>query len=185
MRAPPSTVVRALEKPLFHGAPRAPQALMLRRAHQSRQQPRLVRPSRSTRASRRRRSDRTIPRPSRRRLRPSSRVRDLVLAIDKCRSPSPHGEGRRSLRLEPWGLGIRLLCHKISDERRIVICAAERNAGCIVSDAFIYILRCADGSYYTGITRRSVDERVSEHSQGLADSYTSRRLPVELVFSEY
>jgi putative endonuclease len=54
-----------------------------------------------------------------------------------------------------------------------------------VSDAFIYILRCADGSYYTGITRRSVDERVSEHSQGLADSYTSRRLPVELVFSEY
>ena len=54
-----------------------------------------------------------------------------------------------------------------------------------MSDAFIYILRCADGSYYTGITRRSVDERVSEHSQGLADSYMSRRLPVELVFSEY
>jgi len=45
-------------------------------------------------------------------------------------------------------------------------------------------LRCADGSYYTGITRRSVDERVSEHAQGLIDGYTSRRLPVELVFSE-
>jgi putative endonuclease len=51
--------------------------------------------------------------------------------------------------------------------------------------ASIYILRCADGSYYTGLTRRSVDERVSEHAQGLIDSYTARRLPVELLFSEY
>ena len=33
--------------------------------------------------------------------------------------------------------------------------------------ASIYILRCADGSYYTGLTRRSVDERVSEHAQKL------------------
>jgi putative endonuclease len=54
-----------------------------------------------------------------------------------------------------------------------------------MSGASIYILRCADGTYYTGITRRSVDERVSEHSLRLIDSYTARRLPVELVFSEY
>lgn len=54
-----------------------------------------------------------------------------------------------------------------------------------MSGASIYILRCVDGTYYTGITRRSVDERVSEHSQGLVDSYTARRLPVELVFSEH
>ena len=51
--------------------------------------------------------------------------------------------------------------------------------------AFIYILRCADGTYYTGITRRSVDERVSEHAQGLLDSYTARRRPTKLIFSEY
>lgn len=51
--------------------------------------------------------------------------------------------------------------------------------------AYIYILRCADGSYYTGITRRSVDERVGEHTEGLVTGYTSRRLPVELVFSEH
>jgi putative endonuclease len=50
--------------------------------------------------------------------------------------------------------------------------------------ASIYILRCADGSYYTGITRHSVDERVSEHAQGLIDSYTAKRLPVALIFSE-
>ena len=47
--------------------------------------------------------------------------------------------------------------------------------------ASIYILRCADGSYYTGITRRSVEERLSEHAQGLITGcYTEHRLPVEL-----
>jgi putative endonuclease len=52
--------------------------------------------------------------------------------------------------------------------------------------ASIYILRCADGRYYTGITRRPVDERVSEHAQGLIKGcYTESRLPVALVFSEY
>jgi putative endonuclease len=55
----------------------------------------------------------------------------------------------------------------------------------MMQGASIYILRCADGSYYAGITRRSVEERVSEHARGLIDSYTSRRRPVELIFSEY
>ena len=56
----------------------------------------------------------------------------------------------------------------------------------VTQGASIYILRCADGSYYTGITRRSVDERVSEHAQGLIKGcYTENRLPVELIFSEY
>jgi putative endonuclease len=52
--------------------------------------------------------------------------------------------------------------------------------------ASIYILQCADGSYYTGITRRSVDERVSEHAQGIINGcYTQARRPVKLVFSEH
>ena len=52
--------------------------------------------------------------------------------------------------------------------------------------ATIYILRCAGGSYYTGITRRPVEERVSEHAQGLIKGcYTESRLPVELVFREF
>jgi putative endonuclease len=52
--------------------------------------------------------------------------------------------------------------------------------------AFIYILQCSDGSYYTGITRRDVDERVSEHAQGLVEGcYTASRRPVVLVFSEH
>lgn len=52
--------------------------------------------------------------------------------------------------------------------------------------ASIYILRCADGSYYTGVTRRSVEERVSEHAQGLIDGCcTKSRLPIELVLEEF
>ena len=48
----------------------------------------------------------------------------------------------------------------------------------------VYMLRCADGSYYTGLTRREVEERVGEHNEGLFDGYTKSRRPVELVFTE-
>lgn len=52
--------------------------------------------------------------------------------------------------------------------------------------ASVYILKCADGSDYAGVTRRSVDERVSEHAQGVIKScYTASRRPVTLAFSEY
>ena len=55
-----------------------------------------------------------------------------------------------------------------------------------MAGASIYILRCADNSYYTGITRREVDERVSEHARRLIKGcYTAKRLPVVLVFSEF
>ena len=55
-----------------------------------------------------------------------------------------------------------------------------------MSGASIYILLCADGSYCTGITKREVDKRVSEHTQRLIPGcYTARRLPVRLAFSEY
>ena len=50
--------------------------------------------------------------------------------------------------------------------------------------AHVYILRCADGSFYTGVTRRSVEARLSEHNAGLANGYTAKRLPVTLIYSE-
>jgi putative endonuclease len=50
--------------------------------------------------------------------------------------------------------------------------------------ATVYILRCADGSYYTGITEKPVEARVWEHNHRVADGYTSTRTPVELVWSE-
>ena len=46
---------------------------------------------------------------------------------------------------------------------------------------FVYILRCADGSLYTGIAK-NVLLRLERHRQGKASKYTRARLPVALVW---
>ena len=52
--------------------------------------------------------------------------------------------------------------------------------------ASVYIVLCRDRSYYTGITRHEVEERVSEHNQGIdPDCYTFPRRPVRLVYTEH
>jgi len=48
---------------------------------------------------------------------------------------------------------------------------------------YVYILRCADGSLYTGITT-DLDRRCKQHNAGTASRYTRSRLPVELVYQE-
>ena len=48
---------------------------------------------------------------------------------------------------------------------------------------FVYILRCADGSLYTGITI-DLERRIEQHNAGTASRYTRSRLPVELVYQE-
>ena len=47
----------------------------------------------------------------------------------------------------------------------------------------LYILECADGSYYVGSTR-NLDHRLMQHESGVVPSYTSTRLPVRLVCAE-
>ena len=47
---------------------------------------------------------------------------------------------------------------------------------------FIYILRCNDGSLYTGIAK-DVERRLAQHRAGRASRYTRARLPVRLVWS--
>ena len=48
--------------------------------------------------------------------------------------------------------------------------------------SFVYILKCSDGTYYTGVTS-NLSKRIVEHELGSnLDSYTSSRRPVELVF---
>jgi putative endonuclease len=48
--------------------------------------------------------------------------------------------------------------------------------------AWVYILRCSDGSLYTGWTD-DLARRVARHNAGSASKYTASRLPVELVFA--
>jgi len=48
---------------------------------------------------------------------------------------------------------------------------------------FVYLLRCGDGSLYTGITNDLL-RRVEQHNSGKASRYTRSRLPVVLVYQE-
>ena len=47
----------------------------------------------------------------------------------------------------------------------------------------VYMLRCADGSLYTGITN-DLDRRLGQHNAGTASRYTRSRLPVVLEYQE-
>lgn len=49
---------------------------------------------------------------------------------------------------------------------------------------YVYILKCSDETYYTGITN-SPERRIEEHNSGFNKScYTFKRLPVEMVYCE-
>ncbi|HBI43348.1 MAG TPA: hypothetical protein DDY78_10910 [Planctomycetales bacterium] len=48
---------------------------------------------------------------------------------------------------------------------------------------FVYLLRCADGSLYTGITN-DVKRRCQQHNDGTASRYTCSRRPIKLVWKE-
>jgi putative endonuclease len=50
-------------------------------------------------------------------------------------------------------------------------------------DWYVYMVRCADGSLYTGITR-DLEARVSTHNKGTGAKYTRGRLPVSLIYAE-
>ena len=47
----------------------------------------------------------------------------------------------------------------------------------------VYLVRCKDGSIYTGITD-DVDARIKKHNTGKGAKYTAQRRPVELLYSE-
>jgi predicted GIY-YIG superfamily endonuclease len=48
---------------------------------------------------------------------------------------------------------------------------------------WVYILRCADNSYYTGHTD-NLELRIGQHQTDACDSYTAKRLPVQFIWSQ-
>lgn len=48
---------------------------------------------------------------------------------------------------------------------------------------FVYVLRCADGSLYTGWTN-DLERRLTAHNEGRGSKYTRSRRPVELAYFE-
>ena len=57
-----------------------------------------------------------------------------------------------------------------------------REEGCATA-CFVYLLRCGDGSLYTGSTT-DLSRRLAAHRSGRGAKYTRSRLPVELVYWE-
>jgi len=53
----------------------------------------------------------------------------------------------------------------------------------VAADHYVYVLRCADDTLYTGYTT-DVERRVSEHNAGEGAKYTRGRTPVECVHVE-
>jgi putative endonuclease len=49
-------------------------------------------------------------------------------------------------------------------------------------DAWVYVLRCADGSLYTGWTV-DLERRLARHAAGTASAYTRSRRPLELALA--
>jgi putative endonuclease len=47
----------------------------------------------------------------------------------------------------------------------------------------MYMLRCSDGSYYVG-SARNLEARMQQHATGEGSTYTSRRMPVQLVYAQ-
>lgn len=48
---------------------------------------------------------------------------------------------------------------------------------------YVYILRCADNTLYTGWTN-NLEKRINNHNNGTGAKYTKARTPVELVYFE-
>ena len=53
----------------------------------------------------------------------------------------------------------------------------------MTAENFVYILRCGDGTLYTGWTN-DLDRRLRTHAAGKGAKYTRSRLPVALVYRE-
>jgi putative endonuclease len=52
--------------------------------------------------------------------------------------------------------------------------------------AFVYLLRCSDGSFYVGsATGDDLSKRIAEHNAGAYGGYTSTRRPVQLAWSQH
>ena len=49
--------------------------------------------------------------------------------------------------------------------------------------SYVYILRCGDGTFYTGWTN-DPEKRTAAHNDGKGGRYTRSRRPVELIYSE-
>lgn len=104
-----------------------------------------------------------------------------------------HAGGLRGARVEPDkapGFTRPDCCSQAADAcPALATCDAEEQgrasrwrSSCAMPEAWVYLLRCRDGSLYTGWTI-DLDRRLARHRAGAASRYTASRLPVELALA--
>ena len=71
----------------------------------------------------------------------------------------------------------------VFDDRKTMILITEISLVPDTKQWFVYMLECADGSLYTGVSN-DLAKRVDAHNAGKGAKYTRSRLPVTLVYSE-
>jgi len=64
---------------------------------------------------------------------------------------------------------------------RVIEATLNKN---MMKSGYMYILLCADGTYYTGSTT-DMELRLQQHQNGEGANFTSKRLPVELLYFEF
>ncbi len=75
---------------------------------------------------------------------------------------------------------IRHPSHGTAQGKEIAVLKSKKK---LAEPWFVYIVRCSDGSLYTGIAK-NVDRRLEQHNAGTASRYTRSRLPVTLEYQE-
>lgn len=93
------------------------------------------------------------------------------------KSPAPAASAKKSVKTpaeKPAGKG-----KKRAPRTERTAKTTEKQTGA----AFVYVLRCADGTLYTGWTN-DLEKRLKAHNDGRGAKYTHARRPVTLVYSE-
>src|SRR5205823_4552467 len=75
--------------------------------------------------------------------------------------------------------GVRVSCGRLESSRSRQGLSQPRRTWRMMPEAWVYLLRCRDGSLYTGWTV-DLNRRLARHRSGAASRYTASRLPVEL-----
>src|SRR5216683_285049 len=81
-------------------------------------------------------------------------------------------------------IAVKLLARPPQDEAEQRAWHLQRGFA-TMDGAYLYILRCADGSYYTGTARSGLEKRLAEHNSAAYGGYTAQRRPVALVYSQW
>jgi putative endonuclease len=102
--------------------------------------------------------------------------------------PPSHGPPPSSRRAHAKLRFLEMLCRRLPQNEAEQTPEPFRlmaRSAIMADGAYLYILCCADGSYYTGTARIGLEARVSEHNAGTYQGYTAKRRPVTLVFSQW